>query len=79
MSTKSYAALQRQVRLLSGKPLSRLSLATLEIALEGMGVPAHRRQEELQKAIQLGRDQAAARRARVNQYHAQQESRHETP
>ncbi len=64
MSVQSYAALQKQVRLLTGKPLSALSLATLEIALEGMGVPAGRRKEELQKAIQLGRDQAAARRAR---------------
>lgn len=64
MSVQSFAALQKQVRLLTGKPLSRLSLATLEIALEGMGVPAHRRQEEIQKAIQLGRDQAVERRAR---------------
>lgn len=64
MTTTSFAALQKQVRLLTGKPLSRLSLAALEIALEGMGVPAHRRQEEIQKAIQLGRDQAVERRAR---------------
>ncbi len=64
MSVQSYAALQKQVRLLTGKPLSTLALAALEIALEGMGVPASRRKEELQKAIQLGREQTAARRAR---------------
>lgn len=64
MSNQSYAALQKQIRLLSGKPLSTLALAALEIALEGIGVPAGRRKEELQKAIQLGREQAAARRAR---------------
>jgi len=72
MSTQSYAALQKQVRLLTGKPLSGLALATLEIALEGMGVPAVRRKEEIQKAIQLGREQAAARRAR-------KEARREAP
>jgi hypothetical protein len=65
MTVASYAALQKQVRLLTGKPLSALSLAALEIALEGMGVTAARRKEELQKAIQLGRDQAEARRART--------------
>jgi hypothetical protein len=64
MSNQSYAALQKQIRLLTNKPLSALSLAALEIALEGIGVPAGRRREELQKAIQLGRDQATARRAR---------------
>ena len=64
MTIIAHAALQRQVRLLSGKPLSRLSLAALEIALEGLGVPAGRRREELEKAVQLGRDQAVERRAR---------------
>jgi hypothetical protein len=64
MTIIAHAALQRQVRLLTGKPLSALSLAALEIALEGLGVPAGRRREEIEKAIQLGRDQAAARRAR---------------
>nr|WP_315249247.1 hypothetical protein [uncultured Duganella sp.] len=64
MTIIAHAALQKQVRLLTGKPLSRLSLAALEIALEGLGVPAHLRREELQKAIQLGRDQAVERRAR---------------
>ncbi len=64
MTIIAHAALQKQVRLLTGKPLSGLSLATLEIALEGLGVPAGRRREEIEKAIQLGRDQAAERRAR---------------
>lgn len=72
MTVASYAALQKQVRLLSGKPLTALSLAALEIALEGMGVPAGRRKEEIQRAVQLGRDQAAQRRAR-------KEARREAP
>lgn len=64
MTVKSHAALQKQVRLLTGKPLSALLLSTLEIALEGMGVPPARIREELENAMQLGRDQAEARRAR---------------
>jgi hypothetical protein len=72
MTVASYQALQKQIRLLTNKPLNALSLAALEIALEGIGVPAARRTEELRKAIQLGRDQADARRAR-------KEARNEAP
>jgi hypothetical protein len=67
MTTTAYAALQKQVSLLTnGRALSNLNLRLLEMALEGMNVPAARRQEAIQQAIQNGRDQTLQRREQRN-------------
>lgn len=64
MTTPAYAALQKQVAILTkGKALTSLNLRVLEIALEGMNVPRDRIQEQLRTAIQAGRDCAERRRA----------------
>ena len=63
MTTAAYAALQKQVAMLTnGKALTGLNLRVLEIALEGMNVPRDRIQEQLRTAIQAGRDYAEQRR-----------------
>lgn len=71
MTTIAFAALQKQVALLTnGKALSDLNLRLLAIALEGMNVPRGRVEEELRKAIQTGRERAESRRIAEGGRHA---------
>ena len=64
MTTKAYAALQKQVAILTNrKAITGLNLRMLEIALEGMNVPPARRAEAIQTEIQKHRDLVAKQRA----------------